>query len=152
MSIRDMMYAIANNALHILDIEQFNASPDLYLMVSVLKSQALSINIMLRQYSTTHLKTKSLRAYNHHHHWQDDDAGGGDDNNVESVKDSHLTKLSKQTEKQQVLSSPYLHYQFYSKQKENNLSNSFLLFFNTIDANKLVSQINSFVELNITKA
>ncbi len=146
-----MMFAIANNTLHILDIEQFNASPDL--MVSVLESQAPSINIMLRQYSTTHLKTKSLRAYNHHHHWQDDDAGGGgNDNNVESVKDSHLTKVSKQTEKQQVLSSPYLHYQFYTKEKENNLSNSFLLFFNTIDANKLVSQINSFVELNITKA
>jgi hypothetical protein len=145
------MFAIANNTLHILDIEQFNASPDL--MVSVLESQAPSINIMLRQYSTTHLKTKSLRAYNHHHHWQDDDAGGGgNDNNVESVKDSHLTKVSKQTEKQQVLSSPYLHYQFYTKEKENNLSNSFLLFFNTIDANKLVSQINSFVELNITKA
>ncbi len=68
------------------------------------------------------------------------------------MKDSHLTKVSKQTEKQQVLSSPYLHYQFYTKEKENNLSNSFLLFFNTIDANKLVSQINSFVELNITKA
>ncbi len=146
-----MMFAIANNTLHILDIEQFNASPDL--MVSVLESQAPSINIMLRQYSTTHLKTKSLRAYNHHHHWQDDDAGGGgNDNNVESVKDSHLTKVSKQTEKQQVLSSPYLHYQFYTKEKENNLSNSFLLFFNTIDAHKLVSQINSFVELNITKA
>ncbi len=66
-------------------------------------------------------KLKSYEPINHQHHWQDDDAGGGgggdDDNNVESVKDSHLIKVSKQTEKHHVLSSPYLHYQFYMKEK-----------------------------------
>ncbi len=49
MSIKDIVYAIANNTLRTMDVEKFKTVPDIYLVTSALKAQAISININFQQ-------------------------------------------------------------------------------------------------------